>query len=225
MSYQMGIARSHPGIYHSSETIPVTWNDLSNVIKNYQEKQYEIIVGLDTNSDCDDESSNITNLRLETDLIDCFTLYFPGIKISSTSQGTNRIDAILISPNLIPMVHNIQFLPKDSIIESDHKAVVLELKYSLLFNRGCVNTTALMSRRLTMPRPKVITKYTDCLRQDLSNHKIQERIDKNKHRLETLIMDKHKKAFDNIAKQVTQMQLHAEKMWQSQASIPVVSTT
>ena len=53
-TFQIRIATSHPELSHSSEVRTVLWQDISTVVKQYQEQQYGILIGLDDNSNCDD---------------------------------------------------------------------------------------------------------------------------------------------------------------------------
>lgn len=207
----MEIARIHPENFDSSETIPTTWEDLTQVVLKYQREQHDIIIGLDANWNCDGTDNYMTTFKTETNLTDCFLLFHHQHKISSTIHGTNRIDTILMSKDIMNDVSNIYFLPIYSLIPSDHHDIILELNRTLLFHPRHPNTTAIQEQCLVLTRPKVVTKYTSSLWQSFTKNNIQDRIEKSQARLKCNNNKENVTIFNNIAIQVSQLQRNAEK--------------
>ena len=136
--YQMRVATSHNGISHTGEVRPVLWQDLTLLIQQYQEEQYDIIVGLDANSDCDNPRSEISQFAEENNLIDFYS-HFQGGELSSTENGSKLIDTILVSTRIINTIQRILFLPYDTLDYSDHRALILDLNKNVLMKHHTRN--------------------------------------------------------------------------------------
>ena len=152
----MGISRCHPDVYASSEVSSVSWNDLINLVNYYKEQHYDIFIGLDANSNCQNRNSDITHFKKSTDLYDCYDSFFPQSQVASKEGGSSRIYTFLVSLSLLPEIKKIYFLPFDDIIQSYHRALILELKTNDLYNTSRHDYTSIYNRKLVMSKPQII---------------------------------------------------------------------
>lgn len=222
-TYQMGIAYAHPNICHSSEVIQETWHDLAICVTRYKNEKFEVIIGIDANSNCNDQNSNIGHFLNETDMSACYSIFHPESTVSSTEMGTARIDTFIISPSLVPAIQTIHFLPYDAIVDSDHHGIILEISTDNLFTPRKHDATSIHHRRLVMSRPKVVQKYTDTLRKSIKYYKIKENIQAIKTDLSKEVTPEHIKRFDNIANQMKEIQINAEKVFKGPTNVPMVT--
>ena len=109
--------------------------DMIQQIQNFQDKNHNILIGGDFNETATKSNSGLLKLMTTTGLIDPWTQRFPTHPNFNTyRRGTNRIDTIICSPTILPMVRSLGYSPFNWFTNSDHRAVVIELSSNTLFN-------------------------------------------------------------------------------------------
>jgi len=138
--------------------------DLSELIKEFQDKNHEIIVGGDWNETIQGTNSKLLKLSTERALTD------PWIhqqnehhEIATHERGTTRIDSILVSHSILPYVESISYSPVGLISNSDHRTVLLQLSQSRLFGNKVNKMTVLQERNLKSNDRKAVTTFIETM--------------------------------------------------------------
>ena len=110
-------------------------DDLTASIQHYQNLNHEIIIGGDFNETTQKHNSGLLRIMTNTGLIDVWAHTHPSFPDFNTyARGTQRIDSVLASPTLIPMIRNMAYSPFQWFTNSDHRAIVIDIDYSQIFN-------------------------------------------------------------------------------------------
>ena len=119
-------------------------NDLTNYIQQLQQKDHEVIIGFDTNSNLNNDKSLVAQFIKQCDLYDTHDIQ-PNNNLhqSTFNRGRNRLDTIMVSKNLIPYVLQFQILPKDVICSSDHNGVMMDISNKIFKHRKCNDLTSI----------------------------------------------------------------------------------
>lgn len=108
--------------------------DLDQIVSQLQANGHDIILGGDFNETLDDRNSGILRLATAHQLIDPFMQRFPQHpSFGSHIHGNRRIDAIFVSPALLPCIHRIGYAPFYYARNSDHRPIMLEFISDALF--------------------------------------------------------------------------------------------
>jgi len=120
------------------ETHPRTafTEDIINAIKRKQNDNHDIIIGGDFNDTISQARSNVLKIAHATGLTDPWTRRFPNHDNFSTYvRGTNRIDSVLCSPNILQYTNYLGYSPYNWFTNSDHRAIAIDFNEIGLF--GC----------------------------------------------------------------------------------------
>ena len=104
------------------------------------------------------KSNSITHLKRECGLTDVYEHHHK--KIGDTSNEKNhKIDYLLISHDILPMIIRSGFLPWESVLESDHRTGFADFSVNLLF--GTIDTvkTNIADWKLHTTYAKRVLKY------------------------------------------------------------------
>ena len=108
--------------------------DLTNKVKQLQSMNHDIILGGDFNETTEKSRSGLLKLMIDTGLLDPWTHRFPTHPTFNTyRRGSQRIDTILCSPAVLPMIRTMSYSPFNWFINSDHRAMILDLSSIIMF--------------------------------------------------------------------------------------------
>ena len=150
-------------------------NDLTKVIKTFQELNHDIIIGGDFNETLEDPNSGLLRLATNTNLSDPWYLQHPQHKQFATQEfGSKRIDSILISYRLSGSIRAIGYGPFGQVTNSDHRPLFVDFHSQALFG----DDTAVL--RPTLFRPfhsrdrQAVTTYIEHMYSYLQAHSVFE---------------------------------------------------
>jgi hypothetical protein len=87
-------------------------DDLTATIRYFQQLYHEIMIGGDFNETPQKHNSGLLKLMTNTGLVDVWTHQHPTHPDFNTyARGSQRIDSVLVSPPLIPMIRNVSYSP------------------------------------------------------------------------------------------------------------------
>ena len=108
--------------------------DLTNQVREFQSMKHDIILGGDFNETADKPRSGLLKLMIDTGLLDPWTHRFPTHPTFNTyRRGSQRIDTILCSPPVVPMIRSLSYSPFNWFTNSDHRAMVIDLNSLIIF--------------------------------------------------------------------------------------------
>ena len=119
------------------------------------------------------ESDVMLELQSIHHLQDAYGYYHPGSETNTHKQGTRRIDFILMSPALLPMIQNIGYESFDSGIISDHRGMYVDLNLKVL-----QTNQDMYSRRMKSNQSTRVKKYRKKLHKKLMMQRIPQQIRK-----------------------------------------------
>jgi hypothetical protein len=90
-------------------------------------------------------------------------------------RGTNRIDFILVTPNLMGAVLCTGSLPLYSLMQGDHLPYYVDLDASTAFADSAYEIQRPVGRCLKLHDPRIVERYKDYLYEQISYHKILEK--------------------------------------------------
>ena len=110
--------------------------DLGKFISSLQTKGHDIILGGDFNEALEDKNSGILHLLTKHNLIDPFLSKFPHHEQFGTHiHGKRRIDAVYLTPQLMPGLLQMGYAPFQFAKSSDHRPVLLDFDTKTLFGQ------------------------------------------------------------------------------------------
>lgn len=132
-----------------------------------------MIIGIDANSDYNNSSSYISNMKLNCNTNDWFKYNQPyQLNIETYGLGNNHIYKILISTSLHPCIQYFYLLHNNCIQKSNHKEVLLDLDEIRLFKYKLDNNK-LSTRKLHMNQHIVVDRYLQIMNSYDKRHKFQ----------------------------------------------------
>ena len=137
----------------------------------------EIILTLDSNEDILPEGvpgsvHSIINLLRDTNIVGLFEHQHEQTGDRSR-RNTKKIDHVLITPNLLPVVKHSGFLPWNQIMESDHCMGFIDFDDIELFGENTEDPTNNSSRKLSTDYPESIVKYLEIMNNKIKKQEIQ----------------------------------------------------
>ena len=144
------------------------WEDLTSFIKETQKIHTHIIVSMDANSNCNKTNGKVQKICNATTLIDPMREHYKTLLNTPTYDGGNtRIDTVLLSPSIISAVANIRIGQPHDIIESDHRAVIIDLSLKQLISPP-IHHTNISTLILTTNAPTKVDKYLKYIFQQMT---------------------------------------------------------
>jgi ribonuclease HI len=107
-------------------------DDLKNYIKSLGANT-EVVLGIDANETLTNLSP-LNQFMEDSDLINPCDIFLDGHTINSYKYGQRQIDHLFISKSLLPVIRAVIVHPFDHFVNSDHRAVEIELDYYCLFH-------------------------------------------------------------------------------------------
>ena len=110
-------------------------NDLIQFIDTLREQNHDIIIGGDFNDTVQRHNSGILKLIMHTGLVDIWQHNHPEHPTFNTySRGTERIDTVLCTTNILSCIKHIGYSPFQWLTNSDHRAILLDIDFHTLLN-------------------------------------------------------------------------------------------
>jgi hypothetical protein len=171
--------------------------DLQAWLEVISHQNHAIILSLDSNEDiCDKEGKyhplsfntgchpvsnhhdgSLATLITTCGLIDSLAIHHKQRPFPATyNRGSSRLDYILVSSCLLPAVTRSGILLFQSIFYSDHRPCFIDIDPSILFEEKNHDITPPCQRQLQLHDPALVEKYNLILQQQLSYHRIPEKI-------------------------------------------------
>ena len=145
--------------------------ELQSFIQQAQHNGERIILVGDFNEPISNPNSGMDRLATLCGLTDLFSIRIGSSTIPATYQrGTTRIDYVLMSPELVPLVQAAGYEPFGYRIPSDHRGMFIDLDTEQLFHHTMNTTPTAGLRDFTSTAPGVIQKYVTAKIQYLHDH-------------------------------------------------------
>jgi hypothetical protein len=214
--------------------------DLQSWIEYKQQENYEFILSLDANESISlqqgqycpldyaerkptrgsGHDGSFATLMRTCGLRDPLTLQHPDQPPPSTySRGTQRIDFILVSSNILSSVLRSGLPPFDSIFFSDDRPSFVDFDATLLFKDSTSQLTPAKWRGLQLQDPRIVKKYYASLQKQLAYHKVPDKV----AQLQTMAATNPKHhmlpiTYNRLDQLITEFMLHTEKTSSKQYS-------
>jgi len=150
-------------------------DDLISFISTLQREQHDIIVGGDWNDHLTAPNSSVLRLCTVLNLSDPWLQHYPDHPTFATHErGQHRIDSVLVSHNLLPMVEHIGYSPVGLLASSDHRAIFLKFSIEKLFGSR-VSLVHPNSRHVRSNDKQSVTKFIEAMHDHLVQHNVFQR--------------------------------------------------
>ena len=149
--------------------------DLATFVTTLQRAHHSILIFIDANDH--QRSSPFTKFYNDLDLIDIIAYDRTNTPTATHTSG-NRIDYIIMSPDLAAGTIASGILPLNHHIISDHRASYCDIDVQALFNTPRIEEQLTqLQRKLVLSKPTVVAKYLGKLNSLYIKHKIYTRLD------------------------------------------------
>jgi hypothetical protein len=130
----------------------------------------------------------------------------------SHERGSDRIDFMLVSPNLMSAVLSSGCLSSHAIFNSDHRAYFLDFDSTLLFSDPAYEIARPTQRHLRLLDPRLVDHYRILLHDQLQFHKVLDKITDLQQAIATESWtDMHTKMYQTLDNIITESMLYAER--------------
>ena len=187
--------------------------DLGTEITKNRNNGHGIIVLIDANESLTKHNSKFAKWIQTMELTDPITLrHGPAAQPASVDHGSTRIDFILTSADLNQYIKAAGILPRFHFIDSDHRALFLDLDLDQYLHGIPSETHAPTHRGISSDNPKAVIKYQRELLHFLNTSDVEAQLEKlvyhnNTNGSLTQQMQHHAIALDNT---ITNAKLKAE---------------
>jgi hypothetical protein len=113
-------------------------------------------------------------------LVDILTSQHSGTPPPTYARGKKRIDYILVSSSIAPIVHRSGILPFHSIFQSDHRPCFIDIDSDKLFKETTHEIEQPKHRGLQLTDPRKVTRYIDIVNDQMAYHRIPEKCERIK---------------------------------------------
>jgi hypothetical protein len=188
-------------------------DNLSESIKQITAATSLVIVMMDANSTLSQKEGPLTRWLRQVHLIDPLTAKhgFEG-QPRTFEQGSARIDYIFISPDLLEYVSRCGILPINDLIDSDHRAVYIDIDLGKFLKGQASASVTASIRGIQSGNPKAVERYQQLLEKSLDDNKIMGKM----RALHTIhehrpLTPSEIAEFLHLEQQITHAKLQAEK--------------
>lgn len=151
-------------------------HDLKHFITTLQQKDHDIIVGGDWNETLNSPNSKVMKLCTEHGLVDPWLHLHPNqADFATHERGSHRIDSVLISQSLLPMVESISYSPVGMIQNNDHRTILLQMSMTKVFGKTSISLTKLHERSVRSNDKQAVTKFTEAMYDHLAANSVFQR--------------------------------------------------
>jgi hypothetical protein len=194
--------------------------DIKRLLKNQKREGNKIILMMDANESMGSEKNGVSSITSDCDLIDIHTARHSEAATTATyARGTRKIDFVLITPELLPLVSNSGMLPFYDGIHTDHRGMFIDLDSKATFHGKIAELYSQPSRILTSKFPKAVYTYRQELWKQLQAHNIMNRSEAIYEQSKTHSPDIERE-LNNIANTVQIAMIAAEKKCKKPPSPP-----
>ena len=188
------------------------WNHLAKFVNETNDRNIQIILGIDANSNIDSHQSDIGKFLQETNLRDPISELNSGQCNSPTYiYGSNRIDGISLSNELLQTTHSADVIPNTDIIDTDHHGIIIDMYMDKTFSmrKEIDNHNRVYP---SINSPSSISKYNRILSSLLKSQNIATRLqDLHVDLLSRGVTKEATARFNSIDKKIMKFQLLAAK--------------
>ena len=181
--------------------------DLTKQVKDFQLMNHDIILGGDFNETAEKPRSGLLKLMLDTGLLDPWTHRFRTHPSFNTyRRGSQRIDTILCSPSVLPMIRSISYSPFNWFTNSDHRAMIIDFHSTNMFQEpDDITQLSVQQRAIRSNDKKRSQEYVNLCYRHLMHNNAQKFLEKINQKTAT---PQEVETYDNI---LTQACLSAER--------------
>ena len=130
---------------------------------------------LDANEQAGTEQEGLGKLTTSCNLTNIHAMKHGTTTMATCARGTRKIDYMLLSSGLIPMVTRCGLLAFYDSIHSDHRGAFIDFNTSMIFRGKTPELHTHNTRRLTSKLPRAVLKYKTELWRQLEEHNISSR--------------------------------------------------
>jgi hypothetical protein len=151
--------------------------DIKRMLKKLKQDGNKIILMMDANEPMGKDKNGVSTITSECNLIDIHTSRHNKAATTATYArgGTQKIDYILVTPELRPLVQKSGMLPFYTGIHTDHRGLFLDINAKALFQGKIAELYYDPSRTLSSKFPKAVLIYKQELWKQLLEHNIPKR--------------------------------------------------
>lgn len=151
-------------------------NDLEAFIQRLQAKKHDIIVGGDWNDSLSAPNSRLLKLCTTLDLVDPWLTFYPHHREFPTfERGAHRIDSVLVSRRLVSSIEQIGYSPVGSLLNTDHRTVMLAFHTTTLFGNATDPLPTMVSRGVRTKDLKSVTAFITTMHSHLDANNVFKR--------------------------------------------------
>jgi hypothetical protein len=195
-------------------------HDIKRLLRNLKKGGNKIILMMDANEAMGNDKNGVSTIASECNLIDVHTSRHNESATTATyARGTKKIDYILMTPELLPLVRRSGMLPFYSGINSDHRGLFIDIDSKALFRGQIAELYYHHERILSSKFPKAVATYKTELWKQLKAHSIPQRseaIQSNSEKGYRTSVEE----LNNIANTVQAAMISAEKKCQKPPAPP-----
>lgn len=155
------------------------FKDLSDFIGERHDEdrgKHGFIIGVDANESLQ-ENGAFQRFMDENLLSCCHSAVHPSVKDTPTAEyGSDRIDFILASDNILEHVKRAGILPLHQTTQSDHRMLFIDINIEEVLKGTYANITHPATRKLRLDNPEVYQKYIKDLERLCRSHHLLDKI-------------------------------------------------
>jgi hypothetical protein len=123
-----------------------------DIVEYIQKKHLEghsIIISLDANESMHKKASGVARMTQLCGLEDVHRHFFPDQELPSHRKGKEKIDFMLVTPDILPSISAVGILEHDAGLTSDHRTMFLDLDISQFFRGLSCDPVSVKTRSFT----------------------------------------------------------------------------
>ena len=161
-AYHQQIRALHASARHNIHPRQAFIQDLSSFIATLTSQNHDIILGGDFNEALEDKKSGILTLLTRHNLTDVFLHRFPQHPPFGThSFGKRRIDAVFVTPRMLPLIERFGYAPFHYTKGSDHRPILFEIDAATFFGSPPNPLRNIWSRNFTTKDKTAVTRFIE----------------------------------------------------------------
>ena len=185
--------------------------DLLKELESAIADKLSIILLADANESLDGPEKTNEKLR-EMGMINLMEVYLGKDALPRTcNRGSNTIDHIWVTSNILSEVSSAGYAPFDFIDHSDHRGLYVDLKLKNILDENMFHLEPPRLKRLKSSIPMRVEKYLEIIEEQMKYHKIEKRyidIYKDFHKNGKTVQNEE--ALNKLDSQITEIMKHAE---------------
>jgi hypothetical protein len=131
---------------------------------------------------------------------------------ASYFRGKNRIDYILVTPQLVESVQSSGSLPLYSLFQGDHRPYYIDLTAAIAFADNAYEIARPKGRGLQLHDPRIVAKYNEIINEQAAYHKLTDKAANFQDTSSTgTWTDNTTEAYQRADKLASENMLHAER--------------